>query len=129
MKKHNLPRFLQQNQVVCMKLQSYAKEHFSGLSVELILECLLEKVLPSMVKETRRVKQRAVSQEQYIAEVKKLGTYGLACIDPSTIYQWLQKLGFRCEPRRKEYYVDGHEKPTTIEYQKNIVRHYLLYER
>ncbi len=101
-KKHSLPPFLQQNQDVCMKLQTYAREHLSELSVELLLEYLLETVLPSMVKETSGVEKRAVSQEQYTAEAKKiLSTYGLTCIDPSTVYRWLQKLGFRYEPRRK----------------------------
>jgi hypothetical protein len=120
-KKHSLPPFLQQNQDVCMKLQRYAKEHLSELSVELLLEYLLETVLPSMVKETSRVEKRAVSQEQYTAEAKEiLSAYGLTCIDPSTVYRWLQRLGFRYEPRRKGYYVDGHEKPATIEYRKKL---------
>jgi hypothetical protein len=87
MKKHSLPTFLQQNQDVCMNLQRYAKEHLSELSVELLLEYLLQTVLPSMVKETSREEKRAVSQEQYTAEVKKLlSTYGLICIDPLTVY-------------------------------------------
>jgi hypothetical protein len=58
-----------------------------------------------------------------------LSEYGLTHIDPSTVYRWLQKLGFKYEPRRKGYYVDGHEKPATIEYRKKFVSRYLQYER
>jgi hypothetical protein len=66
----------------------------------------------------------------YIEKAKEiLKEYGLTCIDPSTVYRWLQKLGFRYEPRRKGYYVDGHEKPATIEYQKQFTTRYLSYEQ
>jgi hypothetical protein len=30
----------------------------------------------------------------------------------------MKKLGFKYEVRKKAYYVDGHERPATVEYQK-----------
>jgi hypothetical protein len=44
------------------------------------------------------------------------------------VYRWLIKLGFGYETRRKGYYVDGHEKPDTIQYRKQFVTRYLQYE-
>ena len=53
----------------------------------MLLEYLLQTVLPSMIKETSREEKRAVSQEQYTAEAKKLlSTYGLTCIGPLSVY-------------------------------------------
>jgi hypothetical protein len=40
----------------------------------------------------------------------------------------MKLLGFRYEPRRKGYYIDGHEKPETISYRNKYMEHYLLYE-
>jgi hypothetical protein len=37
-------------------------------------------------------------------------------------------LGFKYEQRKKGYYVDGHEKPATIEYRKAFVQRYLTYK-
>ncbi len=36
--------------------------------------------------------------------------------------------GFKYETRRKGYYVDGHEKPSTIEYHSKFVKRYLQNE-
>jgi hypothetical protein len=41
----------------------------------------------------------------------------------------MKLLGFKYEPRKKGYYVDGHEKPATIEYRNSFVKQYLTYER
>jgi hypothetical protein len=127
--KHNLPPFLAENKEICTSLQQYARENLSELSVELICEYLHETVIPKMVKDTTGIEKK-VNEQLYTEEAKKiLKEYGLTCIDPSTVYRWMQKLGFRYEPRRKGYYVDGHEKPATIEYRKQFVTRYLSYEQ
>jgi hypothetical protein len=67
--------------------------------------------------------------ESYEAALQSMyHDYGLKKICPSTIYKWLKLLGFRYEPRRKGYYLDGHEKPETISYRNKYVQHYLQYE-
>jgi hypothetical protein len=45
-----------------------------------------------------------------------------------TIYRWLDRLGFKYEPRRKCYYVDGHERPETKVYRRNFIKRYLEHE-
>jgi hypothetical protein len=46
-----------------------------------------------------------------------------------TIYNWIKKLGFNYEPRRKSYFVDGHEKESTIHYRWRFIESYLAYEQ
>jgi len=58
-----------------------------------------------------------------------LQEHGLKTICPLTIYHWLKKLGFVYEPRKNGYYVDGHERPLTVEYLSNFIKWYLTYER
>jgi hypothetical protein len=44
--------------------------------------------------------EKSVNEEVYTEKAKEiLKKYGLTCIDPSTVYRWLQKIGFRYEPR------------------------------
>jgi hypothetical protein len=38
----------------------------------------------------------------------------------STVYRWMKCLGFKYEVQKKGYYVDGHRKPSTIEYCKHF---------
>jgi hypothetical protein len=67
--------------------------------VELICEYLHGTVIPKMVKETSGV-EKSVNELLDTEEAKKiLMQYGLTCIDPSTVYQWMQKLGIKYEPR------------------------------
>jgi hypothetical protein len=40
----------------------------------------------------------------------------------------MKLLGFKYEPQRKGYYVDGHEKPATVAYRKDFVSRYLTEE-
>jgi len=128
--KHNLPPFLQQNTDVCTKIVQYAKENLSQLSVEFLLEYLHDVVLPQMVKERHGIDKNNVSDEIYLAEeARVLNEYGLTHIDPTTVGRWMRKLGFVYEPRKKGYYVDGHEKPATVLYRKKFVTRYLQYER
>ncbi len=63
-------------------------------------------------------------------EMKKiiLQCYGLTKLCPSTVYKWMKQLGFKYEPQRKGYYVDGHEKPARIAYRKDFVQRYLTEE-
>jgi len=68
-----------------------------------------------------------VEYDEVEKEMVKL--YGLTCICSSTIYQWMKHLGFKYKARKKGYYVDGHEKPATVEYQWSFVQHYLNYEQ
>jgi hypothetical protein len=40
----------------------------------------------------------------------------------------VRQLGFTYEPKRKGYYVDGHEKPATVAYWKDFAQKYLMEE-
>ncbi len=50
-------------------------------------------------------------------------------VSVTTVYRWMVCLGFKYEVRRKVYYVDGHEKPATIEYRRQFCHRYLTYEQ
>jgi hypothetical protein len=54
-----------------------------------------------------------------------LRRYGLKCISMSTIARWMHIVGFRHQNRAKHYFVDGHEKATTLEYRPAYTKRYL----
>jgi hypothetical protein len=80
-----------------------------------------------MIKEEYRLEPTDESYEEKVIELLK--KFNLTCINPATIAQWLEKLGFKYQQRKKGYYVAGHEKPATIEHRKAFVQQYLTYER
>ncbi len=45
------------------------------------------------------------------------------------MYRWIKKLGYTYEPRKKCYYVDGHEKEATVNYRWRFIERYLGYEK
>ena len=86
----------------------------------------------------KKAEQQSVSvaldldSEEYKSKLKQiLITHGLTCISPpSTVYRWTTGLGFRYAPRNKKgYYVDGYEKPATIQNRWDFCKwSYLGYE-
>ena len=61
----------------------------------------------------------AATKESYLRR------YGLKCISMSTIVCWMHVVGFRYQNRAKHYFVDGHEKATTLEYRPAYTKRYL----
>ncbi len=109
-------------------MQQYGHEHLANLSIKMMVEYIHSIVLPSMVAEERSVTVEEVRENEtsYQEAVKAmLKRYGLTCICPTMVYRWMKSLGFCYEPRKKCYYVDGHEKPSTFEYPGEICREIL----
>jgi hypothetical protein len=113
--KHNLPSFFDENRNEIQQIREYIKENLHTLSIEMLSEYIHYTIIPHLVKEQFQVD--ATEGERYEKAVKDLlQQHGFGKICPSTIYHWLKLLGFKYEPRQKGYYVDGHEKPSTVEY-------------
>ena len=127
-KKHKLPPFLDENRYEMQQIRQYAKKNLPQLSIEMLSEYIHDTVVPLMVRERYGAENN--DPEKYDESVARLmQEHGLKKICPSTIYGWMKLLGFKYEPRKKGYYVDGHEKPATIEYCNSFVKRYLTYER
>ena len=43
-----------------------------------------------------------------------------------TVYNWISLLGFKYSATKKTYYVDGHEKPDEVAYQKEYCNKYVI---
>jgi len=127
--KHNVPPF-------CSKIkmsQSQSNNTYVSTYMNCLKSCCVnseyihETVMPKMTRESTGA---VPTDKVYINDVKKLlGKYGLKTSSVSTVCWWMKCLGFKCAVRKKGYYVDGHEKPGTIEYRKHFVSRYLTYER
>jgi hypothetical protein len=80
-----------------------------------------------LVKEDNGVEK---DSEGYVDPVTTLlGKYGLTKKRPSTCCNWLRQLGFLYCSQKKGYFVDRHEKPTTVAYRVAFISHYFEYER
>jgi hypothetical protein len=136
--KKNLPPFLHAHPHLCTRIKQYATENLDTLSIEMLSEFIHDKILPTLVKDERRrdddldgeIPVDRTTIPNYDEKIKAtLRPYGLTCVSPSTVYRWMLCLGFRYEPRRKGYYVDGHERPATVQYRWKFCQRYLAYEQ
>jgi hypothetical protein len=118
---------LQQNPDIVQALQQYGHENLGQLSIKFMTEYVHGVVLPSMVAKEKNLPVDEIQQEEgYQTEMcKVIKKYGLTKVCPATVYKWTKCLGFKYETRRKGYYVDGHEKPSTVEYRSKFVKRYL----
>ena len=71
-----------------------------------------------------------IRKNEHDAKAKQvLKKFGLSCISLSTICRWITSLGFKYEAHQKSYYVNGHEKQGTVDYQWSFVQRYLSHEQ
>ena len=73
-------------------------------------------------------KERLEKKDDTITKEDVLQKFQLTSICFQTIYNWMNKFGFKYQPRRKTFYVDGHERPETVEYRKGYITRYLKNE-
>jgi hypothetical protein len=129
----NVPPFLYENPDISANITEYAKENLDTLSIEMLAEYIHDKILPQLVIDVFDETEESVSampKERYNSQLRLiLSQYGLTCVSPSTVYRWMTSLGFRYEPCQKGYYVDGHERPATIQYRWDFCKRYLAYEQ
>jgi len=121
--KENLPQLLQENKNNCTKIEQYAHKHLHELSCELMCNNIHETILPEMVKE----QQTLVGQNEETAN-KVYDVTCLATMDLPASVQALYTSGWKHWDSNTGYYVDGHEKPATVEYRKAFITQYLTYE-
>ena len=55
-------------------------------------------------------------------------SYGLKTLNIKTVQNWMKKLGFKFEPRKKSYYVDTHETAKNIAYRSKFIDTYFELE-
>jgi hypothetical protein len=97
------------------------------LSIELFSEYIHDTLVPLLVKQRYDVAEKAAEYDNAVLTLYR--EHGLRKICPSAVYSWLKVLHFKYEPRKKGYFVDGHEKEERIMYRNKYVKQYLKKER
>jgi hypothetical protein len=119
------------NPEICSTIKQYAREHLPELSIEFLFDNVHLTTLSGLVSDTVGRCKDEMGEDQYNKlELKKknLKHYRLSKVAMQTIYRWMKALGFRYEMQKKGYYVDGHEKPSTVAYCWFFCECYLAYE-
>ena len=89
---------LEQNPDLKQALISFGKENLNELSAKRMSTYLHTIALPALL-ETKR---QELEDDEYGMD-KLLEAHGLTKVSLSTIYRWMDKLGFKYKPRRKGY--------------------------
>jgi hypothetical protein len=119
-----LPPLLDRNPELKKSLLQYATANLNELTAELLLAYIHDTALPALLEEYR---EELECPEYTMYELLK--EHRLTKLSIPTIYRWMSLLRFKYEPRKKCYYVDGHEKPETKAYRKKFIKRYFQYER
>jgi hypothetical protein len=119
-----LPPLLERNPDLKKSLLQYATSNLNELTAELLLAYLHDIALPALLEEFR---QELGCAEYTMYEL--LQEHRLTKLSIPSVYRWMRLLGFKYEPRKKCYYVDGHEKPETKAYRKKFVKRYFEDEK
>ena len=119
-----LPPMLDSNPDLKEYLVTYAKENLSNLTAELLYSYLQETAMPALLEQRRRETGNGEMTMEELLKENQLKTLTLR-----TIYNWMDRLGFKYETRKKCYYVDNHEKPENVSYRGKFIDRYLEYEK
>jgi hypothetical protein len=102
---------------------TFAKQNLNELSAEMISNYLHMIGLPELLRQRQEELEDANFEMVDLLRENRLTKLTLG-----TVYRWLDRLGFKYEPRIKGYYVDDHEKPETVAYRRHFIKRYLKFE-
>ena len=115
-----LPPFLDNNPDARQKIIEFARENIAKLSGELLYQYIHNEILPDLLQ-----RRREETRNQNMTLDDLLKENHLKYLTLATVYGWMRALNFKYEVRKKTYYVDGHERPETVEYRKVHNRKYI----
>lgn len=114
---------LDQNPELKEALVDFAKANLNDLSAKLLHSYIHETALHVLLETIQQeLSDTSFGMEELIHDNQ------FTKLSLQIVYWWIACLGFKYEPCRKGYYVDGHEKPETILYHSNFINHYLDHE-
>ncbi len=104
-----LPPMLDRNPDFARSVMKFAKSNLNELSAEMMGNYLHTIALPKLL----RQRQEALDDNEFDM-TDLLRENRLTKLTLETVYRWLDRLGFKYEPRKKGYYVDNHENPESV---------------
>ena len=139
-----MPRFLDENPDVKQHILEYGRANLNGLTVESMRDYIVEIILPRMVlnrKDELRKMLKQIEEEggdQDIDEIEEeleavsvqtiLNAHGIRVLANDTVLRWMHKLGFKYQARKKNYFVDAHERPDVVKDRYAFIEQYLALE-
>ena len=132
-KKFNLPPLLLDNPDAVVAIKEHIRKNLDGISVENVHEYIHDKVLPIIAGYflDRDVGTRIGKVYEGIVSISSkevLKFYGLGNLCLTTVYRWMKILGMKYCERKKNYYVDGHERLDVVQSRWKFVKEYLSKE-
>ena len=122
-KKSQLPPLLEAYPGVVKDMLMFCRTNIAELNVDAVHEFLLKDALPKLVKKIQLEQNCPTYSLQLLLKDYKLSTL---CV--KTVYNWMIKLGFKYEVRKKSYYVDSHESQENVSYRSDYINRYFEYE-
>jgi hypothetical protein len=129
------PRYVWHGKIVLPQLldnyptfkNSLVKEmdtNLAHLTGEFVHRYVMDNGLPAIMKERRK----ELDGDTTFTTKDLLNENGLTKISLSTIYRWMDTLGYKYNERKKCYYVDNHESDENVAYRNEFLSRYFTYE-
>ena len=94
--KRQLPRIFDANPDLLKSVLDFCRENINTLSVEAVHQFLVDHALPKLLSTLRKERNDdEISMRDLYME------YGLRSLNVKTIQNWMKKIGFKYEPRKK----------------------------
>ena len=119
-----LPQLLDNYPTFKNSLVKEMDTNLAHLSGEFVHRYVMDTGLPAIMKERRK----ELDDDTTFTIKDLLNENGLTKISLSTIYRWMDTLGFKYNERKKCYYVDNHESEENVTYRNGFLTRYFTYE-
>ena len=129
-----LPRILVDNPEQAMSIRTFVRTNLDRLSVEKVYTYIDETIIPRIasgfIDRNQQEWNKGTGDDEIQCLTKKdlLKHYGLRNFGITTAWRWMRALGMRYDERRKNYYVDGHERDDVVVSRWIFIRKYLQRE-
>ena len=95
----------------------------SHLTIKSLHGHIHQVIIPKLVQKIKEERE-----DERFDKDKLFQEYTLKTLSPSTVYTWMEKLGFKYQHHRKCYYVDSHKSPENVAYRASFIDRYFQYE-
>ena len=127
-----LPRILVDYTDQALAIRKFIKTELEGITAETVRAYIHETILPNIavtfINNNSGEWDDAEREVQSFSIPQVLSYYGMKTLSIATTLRWMNALGMKYDDRRKNYYVDGHEREDVVLSRWKFISTYLRRE-
>ena len=123
-----LPRLFENFPEAKDDIIKFAVKNLTTLTIESVHDFVINNVVPKLFELWKKEEMDSSNwkdDSEFLTTEMFLRDHGIISIGVTMVWQWMQDLGFSYDMRKKNFYIDGHERDDVVEHRLSFSTKYL----